>query len=121
MRFFVHAIAQGEPLCTNTEGAVLYEARYWFDPAVEEAGITDLTWHCLRHTAASRWVMNSVPLAVVSRYLGHSSINRTIVCSHLQPDNTATAIVAMMSDYPEPDTDTRKTDTSSFGRCAELV
>jgi len=44
----------GDPLCTNTEGGVLYEARYWFVSAVEAAGIADLTWHYLRHTAASR-------------------------------------------------------------------
>ena len=98
----------GEPLCTNTEGAVLYEARYWFDPAVDEAGVVDLTWHCLRHTAASRWVMSGVPIAVVSRYLGHSSVNQTMVYSHLQPDNAARAVAAMMSYYPEPRTGTEK-------------
>jgi len=98
----------GEPLCTNSEGAVLYEARYWFDPAVDEAGVVDLMWHCLRHTAASRWVMSGVPITVVSRYLGHSSVNQTIVYSHLQPDNMAKAIAAMMSCYPEQKTDTRE-------------
>jgi integrase len=50
--------------------------------------------------------MNGVPLAVVSRYLGHSSINQTLVYSHLQPDNTAKAIAAMMSYYAEPETGT---------------
>jgi len=28
----------GEPVRTNTEGAVLYGTRYWFDPAVEAPG-----------------------------------------------------------------------------------
>ncbi len=50
-----------DPLCANTDDAVLYEARYWFVLAVDEAGVVDLMWHCLRHTVASRWVMNGVP------------------------------------------------------------
>ena len=101
----------GEPLCTNTEGGVLYEARYWFVPAVESAGIADLTWHGLGHAAASRWVMNGVPISVVSRFLGHASVNQTMLYSHLQPDNAARAIAAMMSYYSG-----LKTDTSSLGQ-----
>jgi integrase len=108
-RLLVAGKTVGEPACTNTAGEVLYEARYWFDPAVEEAGITGLTWQGLRHTAAFRWVMNGLPIAVVSRCLGHSSVGQTMVYSLLQPDNAARAIAAMMSDNPEP-----KTDTSSF-------
>lgn len=89
----------GESLCTNRQGGVLYEARYWFLSALEDAGITDFVWYGLRHTAASRWVMNGVPIPVVSKYLGHSNVNQTMVYSHLQPDNAAQAIAAMMSYY----------------------
>ena len=85
---------------TNRQGEVLYEARYWFLPALEDAGISDFVWYGLRHTAASRWVMNGVPIPVVSKYLGHSNVNQTMVYSHLQPDNAAQAIAAMMSYYP---------------------
>jgi integrase len=31
--------------------------RHWFEPAVEAAGVRDFSWHCLRHTFASRLVM----------------------------------------------------------------
>ena len=67
-----------------------------------------------------RWVMNGVPIAVVSRYLGHSSINQAMVYSHLQPDNAARAIAAMMSYYPNRKL-TPKTDTSGFRRSRQIV
>lgn len=32
----------------------LRSPRSWFEPAVKAAGLTDFTWHCLRHTFISR-------------------------------------------------------------------
>ena len=52
-----------------------------------------------RHTAASRWVMGGTPIAVVSRFLGHGSIQMTMRYSLLQPDNDDRAVEAMMSFY----------------------
>src|SRR5665213_2437211 len=37
----------------NTKGDRLLDARDWFEPAVEKAGLEDYTWHCNRHTFAS--------------------------------------------------------------------
>jgi integrase len=90
----------GQPLCVNYQGEALSGSRYWFDPAIEEAGIREFTWHCLRHSFASRAVMAGTPLAVVSKYLGHSTIQQTMVYSHLQPDNAARTVAALMSYYP---------------------
>ena len=89
-------------LCLNQEGKPLSEARYWFEPALAEAKVNGFTWHCLRHSFASRLVMNGVPLAVVSKYLGHGNLNQTMVYSHLQPDNTAQAVAALMKAYETP-------------------
>ena len=41
----------------NTEGERLRSARDWFEPAIAEAKLQDYTWHCNRHTFASRLVM----------------------------------------------------------------
>jgi integrase len=90
----------GDPLCSQLNGDALQETRYWFDPCVEAAGLVDLTWKsATRHTAASRWVMGGTPIAVVSRFLGHGSIQMTMRYSHLQPDNDDRAVEAMMSFY----------------------
>lgn len=47
---------------------------------VREAGISKrITFHCSRHTAATLSLSNGTPLAVVSRFLGHSMLSTTQV------------------------------------------
>ena len=48
-----------------------------------QAGIEDVRLHDLRHTHASHAVMNGVPVPVVSRMLGHSSVRMTLRYAHL--------------------------------------
>ncbi len=63
-----------------------------FNAAVKRAGITDFTFHDLRHTFASHMVMSGVDLATVSKLLGHSSYNMTMKYSHLSPDHQRLAV-----------------------------
>jgi hypothetical protein len=46
----------------------LQGSRGWFPTAVEAAGIEDFTWHCLRHTTASRLVIVGVDLRQLLRF-----------------------------------------------------
>ena len=48
------------PVIRNAEGGALASPRYWFEPAVRNAKIRSFSWHCLRHTFASRLVMAGV-------------------------------------------------------------
>jgi integrase len=71
----------------NTEGNPVKTPGDWFDPCAKLAGLEDYTWHCNRHTFASRLVMAGVDLATVSKFMGHSTIQRTMRYAHLAPDH----------------------------------
>jgi hypothetical protein len=45
-----------------------------FDPAVKAASLRNFTWHCMRHTFASRLVMAGVDIRTVQELLGHKAI-----------------------------------------------
>ena len=59
--------------------------RRWFNEALAEAGIKNYSWHCNRHTFASRLVMAGVDPRMVAELMGHSSIQMTVRCAHLAP------------------------------------
>jgi hypothetical protein len=57
--------------------------------------------------------MAGVPLAAVSEYLAHSTAQQTMVYPHLQPDNAAHTVAAMMSFYEKDSGDKRSTKRST--------
>jgi integrase len=73
------------------------DPREWFKSATAEAGVTCLTWHCLRHTFASRLVMAGVDLRTVQELMGHRTIQMTIRYSHLAPQHKASAVQMLCS------------------------
>lgn len=52
--------------------------RYRFSKLKKRAGVTDLPFHSLRHTFATRCIEMGVPITTVSSLLGHSSIKLTL-------------------------------------------
>ncbi len=58
------------------------ELSLW-DRMRREAGIGEIRLHDLRHTVASQAALNGVPLPVVSRLLGHSSVRMTLRYAHV--------------------------------------
>jgi integrase len=60
--------------------------------AVQAAGIQDFTWHCLRHTFASRLVMRGVPIKAIADLLGHTQLQTTLRYAHLAPAHLARAV-----------------------------
>jgi len=60
---------------TPKEGSNLHRS---FKPALARAGLPDIRFHDLRHTAASRWIADGGDLRSVSEALGHSSAAFTL-------------------------------------------
>ena len=65
---------------------------YWFKSATEKAGIKNFTWHCLRHTFASRLVMAGVDLKTVQELMGHKSITMTARYAHVDSKHCIAAL-----------------------------
>ncbi|MBI2816333.1 MAG: site-specific integrase [Acidobacteria bacterium] len=101
-----HGHVAGQPLKTPRE---------WFATVCEEAGISDFTWHCLRHTFASRLVMAGVGLRTVQELMGHKTIAMTCRYAHLAPQHQLDAVSKLdgWGRESSAETDT-KTDTSEF-------
>ena len=73
-------------------GDALQGSRGWFSTALEEAKVADYTWHCNRHTFASRLVMAGVDLRTVAELLGHRTLQMVMRYSHLAPEHQASAV-----------------------------
>jgi len=103
------------PVIRNPQGEPLAGPRYWFEPAIGRAKIRAFSWHCLRHTFASRLVMAGVDLRTVQELLGHKGIAMTVRYSHLSPTHTLAAVERLSGAAPETPTGTR-TSTGANGQ-----
>ncbi len=95
------------PRDSQPEGGRLQVRANWFEPAVKKAKIRSFSWHCLRHTFASRLVMAGVDLRTVQELTGHKSIKMTVRYSHLTPKHTLAAVERLAGVIPETPTDTK--------------
>ena len=69
------------------DGRAAQDLRGAFSAACTAAGITDFTFHDLRHTCAAWLVTDGAPLAEIRDLLGHSTILMTERYAHLAPEN----------------------------------
>jgi integrase len=76
----------------SQKGTPYRSFRTSFERAVKKAGITDFTFHDLRHTFASRLVMAGVDLPTVKELMGHKHIAMTLRYVHLSSDHKQRAV-----------------------------
>jgi site-specific recombinase XerD len=113
----LQASSNGTPyVFLASDGTRLCSPRSWFDAAVDDAKLLDFTWHCLRHTFASRLVMKGVDLRTVQVLMGHKTIQMTCRYAHLAPQHQLAAVQRLCDTeaVQKAATDT-STDTSLKG------
>lgn len=75
-----------------------------FKPMLKRAGLPNIRFHDLRHTAATLLLSQGVPAKVVSEMLGHASVAFTLqVYAHVLPSmqkDAAAAVQRVLSDQP---------------------
>lgn len=94
-------------------GEALQGSRGWFPTALDAASIDGYSWHCNRHTFASRLVMAGVDLRTVAELLGHRTLQMVMRYSHLAPEHQASAVDRLVRAGNQRDT---RTDTGRSGR-----
>lgn len=73
-----------------------------FKESLKTAGLPDIRFHDLRHTAASLMLNHGVPVIVVSRMLGHSKVSITLdIYGHVIPEMQHQA-AALMDELTTP-------------------
>ncbi|MHB1681176.1 MAG: tyrosine-type recombinase/integrase [bacterium] len=76
-----------------------YTIQSAFERALKKAHIIDFHFHDLRHTFASRLVMNGVDLTTIKELLGHKDIKMTLRYSHLSQAHIKQAISTLDKNY----------------------
>ena len=96
----ITAVDGSDPVFTAGEGSPLPETtvRGMMERAVrrceliQKAGKKGVTFHCLRHTAASLMVQNGATIFDVSKILGHSTVTMTMRYAHFAPEAGRSAV-----------------------------
>ena len=73
------------------------DCRWWFEPALREAKISEYTWHNNRHTFCSWLAMVGVSTSEIQVLAGHKTITMAARYAHLSPDATAAASEKLVS------------------------
>ena len=74
-----------------------FDTRSWFQPCLEEAGISGYVWHCNRHTFCSWLAMAGASIKEIQEAAGHRTITMSARYSHLSPAHRLSVVERIAS------------------------
>lgn len=74
-----------------------FDTRSWFQPCLEEAGISGYVWHCNRHTFCSWLAMAGASIKEIQEAAGHKTITMSARYSHLSPAHRLSVVERIAS------------------------
>jgi len=77
-------------------GKPFVDLKAGFALACRKAGISDVSWHTLRHTFASRLIDRGVDIVTVQQLLGHSTVTVTMRYTHTNLDSKKAAVAKLV-------------------------
>jgi integrase len=83
----------------SQDGTKPADIRGGWESALKEAGLEDICFHTLRHTAASHLAMKGLSLSLIGKILGHKSHSQTNRYSHLSTLSTAPALDQLTDEF----------------------
>ena len=101
-------------------GKPIKSIRTSFTTALIKSGVEKFRFHDLRHTFASRLVMNGVDLVTVQELMGHKSLSMTKRYSHPTPDHKKQAVESLNLQSMDTYMDTKPKSTNSESNVSTL-
>ena len=86
---------KGDYVFSKEAGGSFVGLRNSFDTAVRKSGITDFRFYDLRHTFASKLVMEGIDIMTVKELMGHKDLTMTLRYAHLAPNHKTRAVTIL--------------------------
>ena len=109
-----HGVGPGDPIFTGPKGGPLSApaAYHGLQRIIERLGLKRISFHALRHTAATHMLESGVNIRVVQSVLGHADPNLLLKWyAHVLPGSQAAAAAAMEGVFNGPQEPEKASET----------
>lgn len=95
VRASFETLRAGEPVNSKARVFKIKEAKSWFKPALEDAGIEEYHWHDNRHTFCSRLGKQKAHIKTIMQLSGHRTIQMAARYTHMDSETLADEVAKL--------------------------
>jgi integrase len=88
---------ESDPVFPREGSQGRFDTRSWFQPCLEDAGISEYVRHCNRHTFCSWLAMAGASIKEIQEAAGHKTITMSARYSHLSPAHRLSVVERIAS------------------------